>query len=324
MSQPTMRHLSGGHNVALAVTRSLEGGTYRHALATNGITGHHFVALKEVNVVQPLWLEPEGTERRSIPNILPAFATRVATMTKLAWDDCVEGPKQGALGAIIKPGPEQAVMFRKRRERGELGKSFGPRDLFDYIYAILHSPAYRDRYEDDLKSNFAHIPVPTTGSLFEELVPLGAELVALHLLDYETLPKLKDPKSVRLAGSGDALVTMPAARFEDDAYQDGRMYIAADRTRWFETVGPETVDFPIGGYLPARKWLKDRAPRGGKNAAPGRLLSNDDVLHYRRMIVALSRTAELMPKIDEVIEKHGGWPDAFRGMTDEPQAEAAE
>ena len=42
------------------------------------------------------------------------------------------------------------------------------------------------------------------------------------------------------------------------------------------------------------------------------------------MIVALTRTAELMPKIDEEIEKHGGWPDAFRGMTNDPTPDAAE
>ena len=68
----------------------------------------------------------------------------------------------------------------------------------------------------------------------------------------------------------------------------------------------------------------DRAAKGGKKASPGRILTDDDILHYRRMIVALTRTAEIMPKIDEVIEKHGGWPDAFRGMTDDAEAKAAE
>ena len=48
----------------------------------------------------------------------------------------------------------------------------------------------------------------------------------------------------------------------------------------------------------------------------GRVLTLEDQLHYRRMIVALARTAELMVEIDRVIARHGGWPDAFRGMTD--------
>ena len=72
------------------------------------------------------------------------------------------------------------------------------------------------------------------------------------------------------------------------------MYIAADHSRWFETVPVEAVNFHIGGYQPARKWLKDRAQRGGKKASEGRTLTDEDILHYRRMITALTRTAELL------------------------------
>jgi hypothetical protein len=75
-------------------------------------------------------------------------------------------------------------------------------------------------------------------------------------------------------------------------------------------------DFHVGGYQPAQKWLKDRAAKGGKKASDGRVLTEDDILHYRRMIIALTRTAELMPQIDAVVEEHGGWPGAFRGMND--------
>lgn len=48
----------------------------------------------------------------------------------------------------------------------------------------------------------------------------------------------------------------------------------------------------------------------------GRVLTAEDQLHYRRMITALGRTAELMVEIDAVIARHGGWPNAFRGMMD--------
>ena len=58
----------------------------------------------------------------------------------------------------------------------------------------------------------------------------------------------------------------------------------------------------MGGYRPAEKWLKDR-----KN----RTLSDEDIDHYRKIIVALAETRHLMIKIDHVIEQHGGWPGAF-------------
>jgi hypothetical protein len=66
---------------------------------------------------------------------------------------------------------------------------------------------------------------------------------------------------------------------------------------------PEAVwGFGIGGYQICEKWLKDRK---------GRALSNDDIAHYNKIIVALSETIRLMEEVDEVIEKHGGWPRAF-------------
>ncbi len=313
------RHMSAGDNLSIVLPRSVEiSRGWEHVIASTGLIQHHTVSLKEVNYQRPLWLKPQGTETRTLPNIAPTFAARVSALIGLAWDDCIEEPKQGALGGILPKTAEQTAMFARRRERGELGKSFGPRDLFDYIYAVLHSPAYRARYADYLKSDFARIPLPGSRALFEALVPLGTELVELHLLDTETLPILKDPKGIRLAGSGEAQVAH-APTFDPKL---GRVTI--NPTRWFETVPEIAWNFHVGGYQPAQKWLKDRAAKGGKKKSDGRVLTDDDILHYRRMIAALTRTAELMPKIDEEIEKHGGWPDAFRGMTDKPASPDAE
>ncbi len=303
-------------NVAVLVPRQVAGNSFEHVFVTNKLADmcSFSGATKEAAQCFPLWrIQNSGAFDRA--NIAPAFAARVAALTGLAYDDCVEGPKQGALGGILPKKAEQTAMFAPaRRERGESGRSFGPRDLFDYIYAVLHSPAYRARYADYLKSDFARIPLPGSGALFEALVPLGTELVALHLLDADALPVLKDPKGIRLAGSGEARV---AHNPEYDA-KLGRVTINA--TRWFESVPQIAWGFHIGGYQPAQKWLKDRAAKGGKKAGDGRVLTEDEILHYRRMIVSLTRTAQLMPQIDAVVAQHGGWPGAFRGMVDEGEA----
>lgn len=311
-------------NVAVIIPRACEiQRGWEHVWCSDRLVQHHTVSIKEVNYFFPLWLRPHGTETRTLSNIAPAFANRVAALTGLAWDDCVEGPKQGALAGVIAPKPTQTAMFATRRERGDPGHSFGPRDLFDWIYAVLHSPAYRSRYADYLKSDFARVPLPDSAALFEALVPIGTDLVATHLLDAEhrfgpdRLPILADPKGIRLAGTGEARVT------QAPTLEGGRVYI--NPTRWFETVPEIAWNFHIGGYQPAQKWLKDRAAKkSGKKANPGRVLTDEDILHYRRIILALTRTAELMPKIDAIVEEHGGWPGAFRGMADEVVAEAAE
>ena len=67
---------------------------------------------------------------------------------------------------------------------------------------------------------------------------------------------------------------------------------------------PEEVwDFHIGGYQVCHKWLKDRK---------GRTLSDEDIGHYQKIVVAQNETIRIMAEIDEVIEAHGGWPDAFQ------------
>lgn len=69
----------------------------------------------------------------------------------------------------------------------------------------------------------------------------------------------------------------------------GKVYI--NENQYFDKV-PETAwNFYIGGYQPAQKWLKDRKERE---------LSFEDILHYQKIIVALTETARIMQEIDLV------------------------
>jgi len=52
-------------------------------------------------------------------------------------------------------------------------------------------------------------------------------------------------------------------------------------------------EFFIGGYQPAQKWLKDRK---------GKILGFEEILHYQKIIVALSETDRLMREIDLVFK----------------------
>lgn len=310
-----MGHMTVTAPLGLVSARSNKTGMADHFFASQLMTEAKAGESGTQSSLFPLWLKPQGAETRTLPNIAPVFAKRVAALTGLRYDDGVDAPAQPTLAGVIPPKLEQTAMFSQRRERGDGGAlSFGPRDLFDWIYAVLHSPAYRARYADYLKSDFARIPLPKDKALFQALIPLGTKLVALHLLDAKTAPDLADPKGIRLAGSGEARVTRTASTFENDAWSGGRMYI--NETRWFETVPERVANFHIGGYRPARKWLKDRTAKGGKKSSDGRILTDEDILHYRRMITAMDQTIDLMAEIDTVIEAHGGWPDAFRGMVD--------
>ena len=152
-----------------------------------------------------------------------------------------------------------------------------PQDLFDYIYAVLHSPSYRERYKEFLKIDFPRIPYPTDWEKFRDLAEKGEELRQLHLM--EDLPS-KTGVTFPVAGS-----------LQVDCYRwlDNRVYINAEQ--YFDGVPESAWNFFIGGYQPAQKWLKDRK---------GLTLSFEDVKHYQRIIYVLQQTERIMQEIDQI------------------------
>lgn len=184
--------------------------------------------------------------------------------------------------------------------RGNLDGEFGPEDVLAYIYSVFHSPEYRRRFGPMLKLDFPRLPIPSSSGLFTGLAELGHQLMTMHLLGS---PIIGDVATF-YNGSADAEV-------EKVSYSDKTVWLDKARTRGFSQVPKEVWAFRIGGYQVCEKWLKDRQAKGGKNPRPGRILSDEDIAHYQKIIVAISETIRIMSKIDEVIDQHGGWSDAF-------------
>lgn len=175
--------------------------------------------------------------------------------------------------------------------RGQ-SETCNPFEVLAYIYAVLHSPAYRIRYASYLRVDFPHVPLTGDRKLFYALAQKGAELISLHLLES---PKL-NPFLTRYEQPGDHLVER-ISRVEPNpkaGFVSSRVYI--NRNQFFEGVPKEVWDFQIGGYQVCEKWLKDRK---------GRKLSSDDIDHYQKIVGAVSETIRIMREIDEIIP---GWP----------------
>jgi hypothetical protein len=51
-----------------------------------------------------------------------------------------------------------------------------------YIYALFHSPNYRERYAAELRTDFPRILLPMSKQLFQDLVPRGERLAGWHTL----------------------------------------------------------------------------------------------------------------------------------------------
>ncbi|MXW11683.1 MAG: hypothetical protein F4X84_07310 [Synechococcus sp. SB0662_bin_45] len=129
---------------------------------------------------------------------------------------------------------------------GDLMASFGPEDVLYSIYALLHSPTYRQRYQDHLKSDFPSLPIISSKALFAALVGLGQQLVAHHCLETENYQDAPE-----FPHHGDNSIKKPSYTPPQNNHP-GQVWINAEQC--FHGVSPETWTFTIGGYRPAQKW----------------------------------------------------------------------
>ncbi|PFG45025.1 putative helicase [Georgenia soli] len=65
--------------------------------------------------------------------------------------------------------------------REAYGAEVSKDDVFYYVYGLLHSPDYRQRYAADLKKMLPRIPQVTTADDFRAFVAAGRELAAMHV-----------------------------------------------------------------------------------------------------------------------------------------------
>lgn len=153
-----------------------------------------------------------------------------------------------------------------------------PEQILHYIYAVLYSPSYRNKYAEFLRTDFPRIPFARDRDLFTNLAALGRKLIDLHLLKSTDLDKL----TCRFQGKGDN-------RVENQAYnvKEKRVYIS--KTQYFEGIESDVWEYQIGGYQVLDKWLKDRKTR---------ILSTEDIKHYCRVVTALAKTIEIQQEID--------------------------
>ncbi len=179
-----------------------------------------------------------------------------------------------------------------RRIRGKAKRTFGPEDIFYYIYGLLHSPEYRRRYGEFLRIDFPRIPIPKNREIFIGIAEIGQGLVDLHLMESNLLDESKYQPGFPIEGDGAVEVGYP--KFEEG---DKRVYI--NSKQYFTCIETPIWEFKVGGYQVCEKWLKDRRVRQ---------LSFDEINHYQKVVVALRETLRLMSNVDEVIDSFGGWP----------------
>jgi predicted helicase len=253
----TMKHFVNHKNLGLITARSNKSETCDHFFLSKNIMEAKCGERTTQSALFPLYLYPATTAQQSLhdntertPNLNPEIVKQIAA----------------SLGMVFT------------NEKETTANTFAPIDLLDYIYAVLHSPTYREKYKEFLKIDFPRVPYPKDLTTFKKLSNLGSELRQIHLLESPIVEKY----ITQYPEDGDNVVVKPV-------YKNGNVYI--NETQYFANVPEVAWNFYIGGYQPAQKWLKDRKERE---------LSYEDILHYQKIIVALSETDRIMKEIDGI------------------------
>ncbi len=268
-----MQHLLE-ENIALTTPKQLAGNEFRHIFLSRNIQESCLISntTREGGYTFPLYLYPDPDKPDAFsdgerkPNLNMEIVEQIEKDLKLAFI-----PEEGIV-VDLAAGYEG---------------TFTPLDLLDYIYAILHSPEYRETYKEFLKTDFPRVPYPKNRETFYQLIELGREIRELHLMDKKGSSGVSYPND----GTNEITRRMRQSDYEitDKENNLGRVWINDEQ--YFENVPLIAWEFYIGGYQPAQKWLKDRI---------GRTLSFDDLSHYQNIIHALVETDRLMKEIDKI------------------------
>ena len=273
-----MKHFIEWDNIGLSIEKIItnKNTPYRDVFVTKSISDWHYIGSATYNL--PLYLYNEGLDgemMRSV-NMDREIVERVCGVLGMDRDD--KSPNG---------------LLRSSQWQGDGRSTVWPEDIFDYIYAVLHSPTYRETYKEFLKIDFPRVPFTKDKEMFRQLVEKGHELRLRHLMEHQhsdalitTYPVGWDNKVEKIgfdASGDDGLLRSSQWQVT------GKVWINA--TQYVDHVPQVAREFYIWGYQPAQKWLKDRKDK---------TLSYEDIMHYQKIIVALTNTARVMEEIDGI------------------------
>jgi len=240
-----MRHMLAGENLAVMTCRQLSQPQWSHALVSDKITDDCMVSnrTRERGYLFPLYLYPSS----SAPDMF--HQAREPNLAKWLL------PKLTAAYGF-EPTPEQVLA---------------------YIYAVFYSPAYRQKYAEELRTDFPRVPFTADPALFSQMATWGQELIDLHLLRYP-------PQQPRVKYRGQGSDTIEFVRYDSASER-----VAINNSKYFEGITQQMWEYQIGGYQVLEKYLKDRKGR-----------QMNDSTHYIRIATAIASTIDLQVKIDQI------------------------
>lgn len=260
-----MRHMLQSNLSLIAMRQVALHEDYTHFLASEFMVDNRtFVSAKGIIQLFPLYLYPKPEKRK-----------RGGGIAMMLFEPEMQYKGRDRIPNLAPKLVESLTAYYKKEP--------SPEEIFNYIYAVLYSNAYRKKYAEFLKTDFPRVPFASDHRLFLKLAGKGEELVELHLLKSKKLEK----PIAKCEGAGNL-------RVEKVAYDESQKRVHINLETYFVGVPNEVWEYHIGGYQVAEKWLKDRK---------GRALSSDEVAHYCKVVTALAETIKIQEGLDGLFEE---------------------
>ncbi|MFX0134848.1 MAG: type ISP restriction/modification enzyme [Candidatus Hodarchaeota archaeon] len=285
-----MKNMLLDNNIGISVSRSVRGAPWRDAFASKFITEFGLIATRPGNTAPlfPLYIY-EKREKKILQKL------------NLSNEAISKFSKKLGLNFVDKGNYD-------------IKNTLTPEKIFHYIYAILYSQKFRNRYAEFLKIDFPYIPMTKNIELFKQLAILGADLVAFHTLNENyneaswNQNNLNSPFLENLVHFVNGNNGKQMGKFNRDCYKNGKIFIDSNRKKngsYFINIPEDVWNFYIGSYQVCYKWLYNKSVKG---KVEGKILTKKDIQNFKKIVIAIKQTIQIMKKIDEIIEEYGDWP----------------
>ncbi|MDD4566053.1 MAG: hypothetical protein PHE79_11345, partial [Eubacteriales bacterium] len=219
----------------------------------NSIIAHRlFSALAEITYISPLYLYNEYGKEEWIPNLNPDAVNKLTANMKR------------------KPGPVE---------------------VFDYIYGILHDPAYAEKYEAYLNRDYPRVPIINVEEdrdnpdaffvsevMFWDYAHFGSCLRDLHLMN------IKAPLDLKIEPNDSENLEINAIK-----YESGVLHI--NENKQITGIPIDVWRYNIGGHEVIQKWFKSHK---------GEIMSLKNFTHIENVVGLIHETILTQEKIKKM------------------------
>lgn len=200
-----------------------------------------------------------------------------------------------------------------------------PEALAAYVYAVLSSPRYQERFAEALKTPGPRVPMTADAALWDEAVALGTWLLWLHTYAERLQDKAK--------GRGRYVPFVPGLDWQEpvrtmpetpkDLHYDAETQVLSVGDGRVGGVAPEVWEFPVSGMPVVKKWLAYRTQKGA-----GKATSSESALDHIRPTAWADEwndeLLELLRVLTLTVEKHAEQASLVDRICDGPLIPASE